>query len=54
MDEIELLRGVGSDVPPPGAAAKQAARMALIEVATEAAARPRLHWPRLRLQRPGG
>jgi hypothetical protein len=52
MDEIELLRGVGSDVPPPGAAAKQAARMALIEVATEAALRPSLRWPRLRLRRP--
>ncbi len=52
MDEIELLRGVGSDVPPPDATAKQAARTALIEVATEAAARPRLHWPRVRLQRP--
>lgn len=52
MDEIELLRGVGRDVPPPDAAAKQAARMALIEVATEPAARPRLRWPRLVLQRP--
>lgn len=52
MDEIELLRGVGRDVPPPNTTAKQAARMALIEVATEAAARPRLRWPRLVLQRP--
>ena len=52
MDEIELLRGVGRDVPPPDGAARQAARVALMEVATQAAARPRLHWPRLRLQRP--
>ena len=52
MDEIELLRGVGGDVPPPGAAAKQAARAALIEAATNTPARPRLRWPRLGLQRP--
>ncbi len=52
MGEIELLRGVGRDVPPPDPAAKQAARVALIEVATGDIARPRLHWPRPRLQRP--
>ncbi len=52
MDEIELLRGVGRDVPPPDAKARQAARFALMEVANGAAARPRLRWPRLALQRP--
>ncbi|MHB8959184.1 MAG: CU044_5270 family protein [Candidatus Limnocylindrales bacterium] len=52
MDEIELLRSVGRDVPPPDTKTRQAARMALIEVATGAAARPELRWPHLRLQRP--
>jgi hypothetical protein len=52
MDEIELLRGVGSDVPPARAAAKQAARAALIEAATRTPAQPRFRWSRRGLQRP--
>ena len=52
MDEIEILRAVGSDVPPPRAGAKQAARAALIAAATEVSARPTFRWPRLPLQRP--
>ncbi len=52
MDDIELLRGVGSDVPPPGAASKHAARAALIEAATTAPTQRRFRWPRLGLQRP--
>jgi hypothetical protein len=41
MDEIEALRTLGHDVPPPGPAAKRAARAALVAHAEAAAARPR-------------
>ncbi len=52
MGEIDLLRGVGSDVPPPDPAAKQAARAALVAAATAATAPRTVAWPRLRLPRP--
>jgi hypothetical protein len=41
MDKIEALRTLGHDVPPPGPAAKRAARAALVAHAEAAAARPR-------------
>jgi hypothetical protein len=41
MDEIEALRTLGHDVPPPEPSAKRAARAALVAHAEAAAARPR-------------
>lgn len=52
MDEIELLRRIGHDVPPADLAAKHAARAALLAQAT---ARPRpsaLRWPSARVRYP--
>lgn len=52
MDEIELLRRIGRDVPPADPAAKQAARADLLAQATS---RPRpnpLRWPSAGIRRP--